>query len=225
MDDKDWLESKLDRRLRRVAEAIRGRVHADIGTDHGLLPRYLLTSRRVERVIAVEKNPGPLARARRELARFQAEVRQGDGLEPLSPGEIDSLSLTGMGARLIDSILRAQPAKVPALVVVQPNDDAHWLRTWGLETGYHLRHEELVQGTWLYEVLVFQQASGPDPAYDGLDPEVGQRFGPHLLRRQDPLLGQRLSRDQALFAGLDTNDPAVARKRERVERALSYFNS
>ncbi|MGE0488117.1 MAG: tRNA (adenine(22)-N(1))-methyltransferase TrmK [Vulcanimicrobiota bacterium] len=223
MDDKDWLEHKLDERLLRVAAAIHSRVHADIGTDHALLPRYLLASQRVERVIAVEKHPGPLARARRELAAWTAEVREGDGLEPLQAGEVDSLSLTGMGARLIASILAAHPDRVPELVVVQPNDGAHWLRSWGLASGYHLRHEELVQGRWLYEVLVLRRDTTPDPAYDGLDPEVAQRFGPHLLRRQDPLLAERLRRQQALFADLVTHDPAVAVKHERVSRALSYF--
>lgn len=224
MDDKDWLERKLDERLLRVAAAIRSRVHADIGTDHALLPRYLLASGRVERVIAVEKNPGPLARARRELAGWGADVREGDGLEPLQAGEIDSLSLTGMGARSIASILAAHPDRLPELVVVQPNDDAHWLRTWGLASGYHLRHEELVQGRWLYEVLVLSRCPTPDPAYDGLDPEVAQRFGPHLLRRRDPLLAERLGRERALLAGLATDDPTVALKRERVRRALSYFD-
>ncbi|MCV4600236.1 class I SAM-dependent methyltransferase, partial [Escherichia coli] len=88
-----------------VAEQIWARIHADIGSDHALLPKYLLQTGRVERVIAVEKSAAPYERSRRALEGLRAEVRLGDGLGPLGGGEADSLSLSGMGAQRMVGIL------------------------------------------------------------------------------------------------------------------------
>lgn len=51
--------ASLEPRLLAVAQEIRAPTHADIGADHALLPRYLLLSGRVERVIVVEKTRSP----------------------------------------------------------------------------------------------------------------------------------------------------------------------
>ena len=88
---------KLTPRLRAVAELIWAAAHADIGADHALLPRYLLISGRAQRVVVVEKHPGPYERSRQALAGYPAEVRLGDGLSALAAGEVDSLSISGMG--------------------------------------------------------------------------------------------------------------------------------
>jgi len=175
----------LSPRLQAVADRIRGPRHADIGSDHGLLPLFL--SSRLERVIAVEKNAGPFARLGAALTGVAVEVRRGDGLEPLALQEVDSLSICGMGALNIRDILERGREKLPLQLVLQPMDNAGPIRQWARGRGYHL-----VDEVWddPYVVLEFRAGLGADPAYGDLPEEV-EFFGPLLLANQEYLRAQR----------------------------------
>jgi tRNA (adenine22-N1)-methyltransferase len=194
----------LDARLSAVAEMVadpRVGTVADIGTDHALLPRFLLENRLADRVIAVEKHARPAAVARAALRGFRAEVRLGDGLEALLPGEVECATLCGMGGWLIASLLSRHSERVPARLVLQANRDTPLLRVWAAERGYHLREERMVAGHWNFVILSLLKASGPDPAYKGLPLELAVEFGPHLLRQRHPLLCQEVVEREAYFRG------------------------
>ena len=122
----------LDPRLLRVSTEIPYGIHADVGTDHALLPIYLLNHKICEKVIATEKSHSAYRVSKQALWGKQAESRLGDGLAPLFAGEATSLSLCGMGGNLICEILEAEPDKVPDVVVVQANRDSHKVRILSL---------------------------------------------------------------------------------------------
>jgi tRNA (adenine22-N1)-methyltransferase len=189
----------LDARLGAVLSLIRAEVHADIGADHARLPVALIRSGRARRCVAVELNPGPLAQARRNVAGAglgaQIEVREGDGLAPLRPGEVDSASLCGMGAATIRGVLERAGAALPPWLVLQPNDSPEPLRRWAQARGYHLRAETLAAGHWLYPVLALERAEGPDPAYAALPWAAALRYGPLLLRAGDAELREQVKAD------------------------------
>ncbi len=212
--------AKLEPRLQAVAKEICAPTHADIGADHALLPRYLLLSGRVQRVIVVEKHKGPWENARRALAGLAAEVRLGDGLGALEAGEADSLSLCGMGARLMLRILSAHPARLPPRLVLQPNDSALPLRRWALQAGYALRNEQMVEGFWRYSILTLER--GACAAYSGLPLELALRFGPLLLKSKHPLLGAELLARRQQLARLPQVEP-VRLELAYVEQALAFL--
>lgn len=191
----------LDARLEAVLELIRADTHADVGTDHARLPVRLVREGRVSRCVAVELNPGPFALAQRMVARArltgQIDVRQGDGFGPLAADEVESASVTGMGAYTIRGILERAGERLPPVLVLQPNDSPLWLRTWARENGYHLRAERLLPGYWAYPVLRLERAEGADPAYAGLPEAAALRYGPLLLRERPPLLLERVQADIA----------------------------
>lgn len=175
---------KLDERLKAVAVQIRSRVHADIGSDHGHLLKALLTSGRIERGIAIEINQRPFENSRSTLAGLNADVRLADGLEGLSPGEADSLSICGMGGELMTRILEPHPDRVPPDVVLQPNRRPDAVRYWAFQCGFQLVDEQLVVGRQRYVVMRFRRhPSSADPAYDAVDREAGLLFGPLLIKR------------------------------------------
>lgn len=210
----------LTPRLLAVAELIDANVHADIGADHALLPRYLLLSGRARHVIVVEKNPGPYRRSCDALAGHAAEVRLGDGLSALSAGEIDSLSISGMGALTMVAILAAHPDRLPDRLVLQPNDSAEPLRRWAIDSGFHIGRERLVTGHWRYCVLALERRPGPDPAYQGLPLEPALRYGPLLLSSRDPLLFSGLKAERAyLEALLQQHEAAPLRARLAIVAA------
>jgi tRNA (adenine22-N1)-methyltransferase len=215
-----FVAKPLEPRLLATAQEIQAETHADIGSDHARLPRYLLETGRVRRVVVVEKNQGPLENSRRALQGLNAEVRRGGGLAALKAGEADSLSLTGMGAKLMVRILAAHPARIPPRIVVQPNDSAEPLRRWALDAGLGLLNEQMVEGFWRYTVLSFGVGEGS--AYRGLPMETALRFGPILLRQKHPLLKAELYQQRQRLRRLKP----VARVRlelDYLEQALALL--
>ena len=76
---------------------------ADIGCDHGKLTAVLAASGRYPKVIGADLRPGPLAKAEQTLeyagCKDRAELRLGDGLSVLSPGEVSTIVLAGVSAQ------------------------------------------------------------------------------------------------------------------------------
>lgn len=210
----------LEPRLLAVAQEIQAQTHADIGSDHALLPRYLLATGRVQRVIAVEKNQGPWENSRRALQDLNAEVRLGDGLGALRAGEADSLSLSGMGAKRMVRILSAHPANMPLRVVVQPNDSAEPLRRWALDVGLGLLNEQMVEGFWRYTILSF--GVGDSATYGDLPIEIALRFGPILLKQKHPLLKADLHNQWQNLKRLEQVE-GVRLELAYIEQALAFL--
>jgi tRNA (adenine22-N1)-methyltransferase len=191
----------LDQRLTAVAAQVRGPIVADIGTDHALLPRYLLENGLAQKVIAVEKHDDPAQVAREALRGYEAEVRLGDGFEVLQPGEVDCATLSGLGGWLIASLLCRSRERVPSRLVLQANRDTPLLRVWAAESGYHLVAEKMVPGYWNFVILALAKAEGPDPAYVGVPRDLANEFGPLLLRERHPLLCQDVREREQYFRG------------------------
>lgn len=140
----------LDDRLQAVADFVPPASSvADIGTDHGYLAIELFKINSTRRVIAADLNAGPCQAARRTIseAGFSEviEVRQGDGLAALTPGEVDTVCIAGMGGKLEADILEARPdvtAKLQCLVL-QPQNGFEYLRGWLYDHNWHIEDERL----------------------------------------------------------------------------------
>ncbi len=217
----------LDARLQAALQFIRAETHADIGSDHAALPLALIRSGRCQQVIVVELHPGPLGLARSAVGQAglkQIEVREGDGFAPLAPGEVQSASLTGLGARTILGILR-RAAWLPPALILQPNAEPEALRRWARQSGFHLTREALVAGFWRYPVLRFERLDGPDPAYGGLPEAAALRFGPHLLKAGDLHLQAELQAQERRLTGLAAHGRSgVLAELKTVRGALAWLN-
>ena len=99
---------KLNDRLQIIAERLKDeKTMADIGTDHGFLPVFLLQSGQCDRVILADISVPSLAKAEENCRRYftgeyeecaaRAEFRAGDGLTVLKPGEVDAVVIAGVG--------------------------------------------------------------------------------------------------------------------------------
>ncbi|MCL6634324.1 MAG: class I SAM-dependent methyltransferase [Peptococcaceae bacterium] len=185
---------ELSERLAALAACIpAGSVAADIGTDHACLPVFLVEKGICPRVIATELNPGPFRSARRKLAEHNLEgkidLRLGDGLKALEPGEAGVLVLAGMGGNTIREILSAAPdvSQAASRLILQPMADPGDLRTWLVANGWQISDEKLVEeGGRIYVVIVAEP--GREKTRDPLLLELG----PRLLEKKDPLLGAYL---------------------------------
>ncbi|MDN5347969.1 MAG: tRNA (adenine22-N1)-methyltransferase [Clostridia bacterium] len=181
---------QLSKRLAAVAAFIpSGCVVADIGTDHADLPIYLVKNKICPRVIAVENKRGPWLRARANIEscglQGYIDLRLGDGLQVLRPGEAQVLVLAGIGCLTIQQVLAAgQDVWWSAhRLVIQPQNKWQELRLWLSAAGWRLTGEDLIyEGRHFYAVMALEP--GPSPPYSSLEWELG----PLLVARRHPLL-------------------------------------
>lgn len=133
---------------------------ADIGTDHGYLPLYLLEKGHVEHCILCDINFGPLENAKRSFreAEFtdQTDFRLGSGIEPLEHAEVDTVVIAGMGGGLIIDILSQDLEKSKSFetMLLQPMTEQNVLRQWLLDQGFRIKSDHYIhEGTKYYEII------------------------------------------------------------------------
>lgn len=146
---------------------------ADIGTDHGYLPIYLLRRGDVRRVIAADLREMPLQNAKKNAERFhladQITFVLSDGLAAIAPEAADTIVCAGMGGDLIAGILAAAPwTRSPDYtLILQAQSTVHELRRWLADHGYAIVQETLVrEGGFLYPVMCVRFA-GASPVSPG----------------------------------------------------------
>lgn len=138
----------LTNRLSAAASLVKGGgIVADIGTDHGYLPIYLVQSGKIERAIAADIGKMPLENARKSVAQYELsdkiELRLSDGLNSFKENEIDEIVFAGMGGTLIAEKLKETPwIKNSKLhFVFQPQSRAEDLREFLFSNGFEIGEE------------------------------------------------------------------------------------
>lgn len=169
-----------------AARVLPGWPMADIGTDHGYLPVHLVRSGICPTAVATDCRRGPLAAAAGAIAATglteRIQLRLGDGLTVLAPGEVATAVLAGMGGALMVNLLTAAPAVWAALqcMVLQPTSGVEGLRRWLAEHAWHITGEDLTLASGRVYVTVAAAPGAGEPL--SLADLV---LGPHLRHRSD----------------------------------------
>lgn len=150
---------ELTPRLQAIASQIRvGARVADVGTDHGYLPVWLLLNERIDWAVAADLREGPLNHAKETAQHFGTTERMSfrlcNGLTGIGPEEVDTIVIAGMGGETISSILSAAPwTKGGATLLLQPMTHLAELRLWLQRNGYAILKEQIVrEGKRLYSI-------------------------------------------------------------------------
>lgn len=192
---------QLSKRMKAVADlAGMGDCLADVGTDHGYIPIYLLEEGRFQRGIAMDVHEGPLLRARENIQSHdlsdRISCRLGDGLERLGKGEADTVVIAGMGGSLIIRILTegAEVLKEVSRLVLQPQSEIAKVRDFLQEQGYQIEKEHMV----LDEGKYYQAMRIGHGRMEKLLPEEA-KYGSFLLKENDSCLKEYLNREEQKF--------------------------
>ena len=187
---------KLTNRLQAAADLVPVcESMADIGTDHGYLPIYLVQEGRARRAIACDVNEGPLTRAREDVISSglsrQISLRLGGGLSPLAKDEVDGVTICGMGGLLVRDILAENEEKAQGLswLVLQPQGHVAELRYFLSRHHFRIEKEVLSRdGGQLYELMLVRP--GEMEALSLMMAEVGAT----TEYRDDPLFKAHIER-------------------------------
>ena len=218
---------QLDARLAAIAAFVpHGTTLADIGADHAYLAATLVMKGIAWRAVVGDLSAGACAAARRtaltqRLTR-EIDVRQGDGLSVLTPGEAESIVIAGMGGALIAEILSGAPAVLTSVqtLVLQPMNGAAKLRRWLYTNGWDIVDETLARaGGHLYEIIRAEHGAAELPD------DVLLHIGARLFEKRDPLLKAHIEAKIAKLtrAAEGMNTSAAARQSAEYRETVSLL--
>ncbi|MBO4834587.1 MAG: SAM-dependent methyltransferase [Lachnospiraceae bacterium] len=151
----------ISKRLETIAKYVTpGYRAADIGTDHGYVPIYLLRNQISPYVIAVDLSKGSLEKAEQNIARAgmsdKIECRISDGLESIRPGEVDTIVISGMGGILMERILKAHMDVVCAAkeLVLSPHRDPDLIRDFARKNEFIIEYDEQIFDKKKYYTII-----------------------------------------------------------------------
>ena len=164
----------LSPRLRAVADLVpQGAKLADVGTDHGQLPVWLVRKGLIPQAVASDLRPGPLSRGQALAERWEVSDRVSfrlcDGLADIRPEEAEVVTIAGMGGETISDILDAAPwtREEGRRYILQPMSGTEGLRRYLSENGFAIDEEFLVlEGETLYVILLAEPGS-MEPLHEG----------------------------------------------------------
>ncbi len=138
----------LSPRLSAAASLIKGGgIVADIGTDHGYLPIYLIQSGKIKSAIAADIGKKPLENAAKSVVQYglsdKISLRLSDGLNSFRENEVGEIVFAGMGGTLIAEKLKETTwTKNKNLhFIFQPQSRAEDLREYLYSNGFEIGTE------------------------------------------------------------------------------------
>jgi tRNA (adenine22-N1)-methyltransferase len=229
----------LSDRLNAAASMVtRGYRLADIGTDHGFVPIWLVKSGIIPSAIAMDINRGPLERAQEHIAqagldRF-IQTRLSDGLAGLGEGEADSILIAGMGGALTVRILEKDPPSDlgAAELILQPQSEIDGFRRFLAREGYVILEEDICldEGKYYFLMKVVHQSKPEASNGYVTSKDVEFAYGGLLLQQENSLLLDFLLREKALWEDTyshlkqQTPNEKIVSRMEEISKKLELVN-
>ena len=214
----------ISARLLQIAMMIeRNKVVFDVGSDHALLPCFLIESGISKKVYAGEIAEGPLQNVKQTIEKRGLEGKIvpvfSDGLAKAAD-DVDIVVIAGMGYHTIKHILDSCDVSRYQYFIVQSNTDVDLLRAYISEKGYTIEDEKVVYDDFYYQVIRFS-ADLHDPYSD-----LEIKYGPILLKRRDEVFLAYLKQtlDKLKEINVIAKKAEIAEKIAEIEKILYKDN-
>ena len=173
----------ISKRLQEISKMIdKNRVVFDVGSDHALLPCFLVEQGICEKVYAGDIALGPLEHAKSTIEKYSLEGKVipvfSDGLK-LARNDVDVVVISGMGYYTIEHILNEADVSRYQYFVVQSNTDVDMLRKYLSNHNYTIEDEKVVHDDFYYQIIKFSAD------YHEQYTEIEIKYGPILLKNKD----------------------------------------
>jgi len=132
----------------------------DVGTDHGFLPVFLAQTGSVNRIYASDISAASLERACKTAADHGlSEVItffEGSGLACMTPTQVDTIVIAGLGGESILSILKDAPwtQSRGMKLILQPQTKVDLLCRFLYDNGYTIRDTKSVLDKGKYYTII-----------------------------------------------------------------------
>lgn len=225
---------KLSKRLDLVAKLIEKQtdkqdILADIGTDHGYLPCFLVSENKISKAYACDVAIGPLNSSKETIEMMHLEQfvtpLLGNGLEPILNKDCTVISICGMGGFLMQEILEAHLQDLPQVhtLVLQPNICEYVIREYLCTNGWYIEDEAIVKDVnHRYEVMVYKRGK---KEYHHLD----YIYGPILRQKQSSCFKEKwhhelLVRQKVIHSIQDHQHPKYQEVMQEIEEIKEILN-
>ena len=225
---------KLSNRLQLVADFVtEGNIMADIGTDHGYVPVYLVKNNLIPKAYAMDIGKGPLERAEEHVLEYgvadKVELRLSDGLAKLNEGEADTVLIAGMGGGLIVDILEKGKNVLTQVkeIILSPHSEWELVREYMVKEGYIITREEMIIDSGKYYVVMKWQKK--DEAFSRKEYTKEELvYGRLLLFNKDEILKEYLLKEKEnyhkIIKSLETYGKDNSKRKQEIEECIEVVN-
>ncbi len=199
------------------------KIVCDIGCDHAYTLVQALLNYGVERGIAADINPLPLANASKNITVNKLNERikcvLSDGFAEITD-YFDTAILSGMGGILICDILKRGLAKIKnKKLIISANNDTPLVRSFMLQNDFFLKDEFAVEeNNKYYEILVYESGFDSLDAYDIL-------YGKCLRRKKETAFIKHYTKKKALLEKIikDIADDELKEEKKKLLTEVNYL--
>ncbi|RUR41887.1 SAM-dependent methyltransferase [Clostridium perfringens] len=222
---------ELSKRLKRIAEHVdKCESVADIGTDHGYIPIYLVKEGICKKAIASDINKGPIEKAKVNVAfegvSDKIKCLLGPGLNPLKVGEVNGVILAGMGGNLTRDILLADMDKVKKydFIILQPAQNPEVLREFLYKNDYEIIDEDLIKDEGrFYELFKVKYNENSEKLV--FEDELEYEVSPLLREKGHPLfkefIEEKISRCETILSFIKEDTEAAKKRKSDLEEKIN----
>lgn len=219
---------KLSDRLTAIANMIpKNSIVADIGTDHGHLPIFLIKNNISKKVIGSDISKGSLDKIIEYVDGFglgdKIDTRLGDGLEIIKPYEVDTVVIAGMGGLLIRDILEKDKKITNSVInfILQPMVASKELREYLINNNFDIIKEDLVKEENKYYEIIFAKKGK-----SFVEKDIHYEISPLLIKEKHVLLKEfieyKLSSTEGIVKELENID--TDKSKERYNELINIIN-
>ena len=242
---------QLSKRLQYVSDFITpGLVLADIGTDHGFIPIYMVLAGKSPRAYAMDINEGPLERATEHIREYgledKIETRLSDGLMKLEGNKAEAVLIAGMGGALVIKILTEGKHALEGVkeLILSPHTEADLVREFLKTTDFVIEKEGMVIDAGKYYVVIKarrrkedeqgllyeKENKGPKGVDEELYKTLCTKYGRILLEEKDAILKELLIKEFGTYSSvreglLNNETEAGLKRRKEIEEILEHLNA
>lgn len=209
-------------RLAAIAYMIdKNKVVFDVGSDHGLLPCFLVESGISPKAYAGDIAEGPLNNAKENILKrgLQDKVIPvfSDGLAKAND-DVDVVVISGMGYFTIKHILDSCDVTRYQYFLIQSNNDVELVRKYISDHNYTIEDERIICDGFYYQIIKFS-ADYNEPLSD-----LEIKYGPILLKKRDHIFLDYLKdkKDKLISINERANKQEYADTIKEIESILLY---
>lgn len=171
----------ISKRLLKIASLInKDDVIYDVGTDHGLLPCFLMENNLCKKAYAIDDKQGPLDNC---IENIKIHNLEGKVIPKLSNGiddiedDVTTVIIAGMGFYTLKEILDNKDLSNKRFII-QINKNIYEFRKYISDHNYKIINEEIVFDDFFYTIIEFTSEKGEKLSFEEL------HYGPILIKNK-----------------------------------------